>query len=185
MWRQGLFYQLNIYDDRNQILSVSVLEKLFQDIIDDADKHKGKEVSFKYFVYITFVLYERGTPGRKIDLYKFLCCRHPVLLLFWLYILSICVSINIDLPFILNYIYTILTLCPISSYSTSIWFYKKINLSKLAFIVLIALLSCVPLPEFLHAAIYKMTVFLRKYLLCPHGQRLCRLGSNMSLHLSA
>ncbi|MPC08983.1 Carnitine O-palmitoyltransferase 1, liver isoform [Portunus trituberculatus] len=40
VWRQGLFYQLGIYDDKNQLLSVTVLEKLFQDIIDDADKHK-------------------------------------------------------------------------------------------------------------------------------------------------
>lgn len=42
VWRQGLFYQLSIYDDKNQLLSVTVLEKFFQDIIDDADKHKGK-----------------------------------------------------------------------------------------------------------------------------------------------
>lgn len=40
VWRQGLFYQLGIYDDKNQLLSVTVLEKFFQDIIDDADKHK-------------------------------------------------------------------------------------------------------------------------------------------------
>lgn len=40
VWRQGLFYQLSIYDDKNQLLSVTVLEKFFQDIIDDADKHK-------------------------------------------------------------------------------------------------------------------------------------------------
>ncbi|KAK8725563.1 hypothetical protein OTU49_010621 [Cherax quadricarinatus] len=40
VWRKGLFYQLSIYDDKNQILSVSVLERLFQDILDDADKHK-------------------------------------------------------------------------------------------------------------------------------------------------
>ncbi|XP_047476442.1 carnitine O-palmitoyltransferase 1, liver isoform-like [Penaeus chinensis] len=37
VWRQGLFYQLNIYDDKNQILSPAELERLFQDIIDDAD----------------------------------------------------------------------------------------------------------------------------------------------------
>lgn len=43
VWRQGLFYQLTIIDDKNQILSVTVLEKLFQEIIDDADKHKGKK----------------------------------------------------------------------------------------------------------------------------------------------
>ena len=42
VWRQGLFYQLSIYDDKNQLLSVTVLEQFFQDIIDDADKHKGK-----------------------------------------------------------------------------------------------------------------------------------------------
>lgn len=41
VWRQGLFYQLSIYDDKNQLLSVTVLEKYFQDIIDDANKHKG------------------------------------------------------------------------------------------------------------------------------------------------
>lgn len=43
VWRQGLFYQLNIYDDKNQILSPAELERLFQDIIDDADKHKGEQ----------------------------------------------------------------------------------------------------------------------------------------------
>ncbi|KAK3853986.1 hypothetical protein Pcinc_039499, partial [Petrolisthes cinctipes] len=40
VWRQGLFYQLSIYDDKNQLLSVTVLEQFFQDIINDADKHK-------------------------------------------------------------------------------------------------------------------------------------------------
>lgn len=42
VWRQGLFYQLSIYDDKNQLLSVTVLEQFFQDIINDASKHKGK-----------------------------------------------------------------------------------------------------------------------------------------------
>lgn len=40
VWRQGLFYQLDMYDEKNQILSVTLLERLFQEIIDDADKHK-------------------------------------------------------------------------------------------------------------------------------------------------
>ncbi|CAL4107293.1 unnamed protein product, partial [Meganyctiphanes norvegica] len=37
---QGLMYQLWVYDDKNQMLSAGELEKLLQDIIDDANKHK-------------------------------------------------------------------------------------------------------------------------------------------------
>ncbi|CAL4107295.1 unnamed protein product, partial [Meganyctiphanes norvegica] len=40
VWVQGLMYQLWVYDDKNQMLSAGELEKLLQDIIDDANKHK-------------------------------------------------------------------------------------------------------------------------------------------------
>ncbi|XP_076057083.1 carnitine O-palmitoyltransferase 1, liver isoform-like [Oratosquilla oratoria] len=40
VWCQGLFYKLYLYDDKNQLLALSTLEKLFQGIIDDANKHK-------------------------------------------------------------------------------------------------------------------------------------------------
>ena len=41
VWYQGLLYQLDVFDAKNKQLSESCLEKLLQEIINDANKHKG------------------------------------------------------------------------------------------------------------------------------------------------
>ena len=43
---RGVYYKLQVFDVKNQILSRSSLEKKLQWIVDDAEKHSGTCVTY-------------------------------------------------------------------------------------------------------------------------------------------